>query len=551
VDGDQFGLHARCRARPQPVTFDRTHPFFRNDQARDNNGQATYRVPDATNPNLQPWVKQELEKQRAKVLAGEIGQTPRWSCKPGGVPGFSLFVVEPVYIVQGPKKVLLIYQGNQEVRHIYLNTQHTQNPTPSWYGESIGWYEGDELVVDTIGLSPKAVIDNYQTPHTDKLHVVERYRVDGSRQGARSQSDGRRPGRVQCAVESKTALQPHRARSLTRSQMLGEQCRPLRPEGIRRLADRGQAGFLSSTQSETRALPHRWLKKNARYGIAAALLGGAALAPAFSADEGARTAIPNFATDAKIGWQLTDDDFLLPDGGGPGPVVSDPRYPYISFYRYPTNPAAHIRVADLNNVILQPSTKAALEKANQRSLSGQVIAIPKERCWPVGVPAFLLYPATPVYFLQTPKEVLMVWMQDHQVRRVRLNEQHSPNERSQWFGDFHRSLRRRHAGRRHDRALAPHLYRQLLHPAQRTAPRCRALPHDRGRPHAGGEGSRRGPPSLHDPVERGAGLPADGERPHARNRLCREQRRPFRPRYRPHADSRKTRLLRRRAVPEF
>jgi hypothetical protein len=64
-----------------------------------------------------------------------------------------------------------------------------------------------------------------------------------------------------------------------------------------------------------------------------------------------------------------------------------------------------------------------------------VIAIPKERCWPVGVPAFLLYPATPVYFLQTPKEVLMVWMQDHQVRRVRLNEQHSPNERSQWFGD--------------------------------------------------------------------------------------------------------------------
>ena len=162
---------------PSPVTFDRTHPFFRNDQARDNNGQATYRVPDATNPNLQPWVKQELEKQRAKVLAGEIGQTPRWSCKPGGVPGFSLFVVEPVYIVQGPKKVLLIYQGNQEVRHIYLNTQHTQNPTPSWYGESIGWYEGDELVVDTIGLSPKAVIDNYQTPHTDKLHVVERYRV--------------------------------------------------------------------------------------------------------------------------------------------------------------------------------------------------------------------------------------------------------------------------------------------------------------------------------------------------------------------------------------
>jgi hypothetical protein len=122
-------------------------------------------------------VAEELKKQRDKVLSGEIGQTPRWSCKPGGVPGFSLFVVEPVYVIQGPKKVLLIYQGNQEIRHIYLNVPHTQNPKPSWYGESIGRYEGDQLVVDTIGLSPKAVIDNYQTPHTDQLHVVERYRV--------------------------------------------------------------------------------------------------------------------------------------------------------------------------------------------------------------------------------------------------------------------------------------------------------------------------------------------------------------------------------------
>ena len=182
-------------------------------------------------------------------------------------------------------------------------------------------------------------------------------------------------------------------------------------------------------------MPHRRLKSSARYGIAATLLAGAALAPAFSADEGARNAIPNFAPDMKTGWQLTDDDFVLPEGGGPGPVVSDPRYPYISFYRYPTNPRPTFRVADLNNVILQPSTKDALRKANEKSLSGQVIAVPKERCWPVGVPAFLLYPATPVYFLQQPKEVLMVWMQDHQVRRVRLNEQHSPNERSQWFGD--------------------------------------------------------------------------------------------------------------------
>jgi len=177
------------------------------------------------------------------------------------------------------------------------------------------------------------------------------------------------------------------------------------------------------------------LRTSGRYAFAAALVLGAAFAPAFSADEGERAAIPNFAPDTKTGWQLTDDDFVLPPNGGPSPVVSDPRYPYISFYRYQQNPRPTFRVADLDNIILQPSTKDALRKANEKVLSGEIIAVPKERCWPVGVPAFLLYPATPVYFLQTPKEVLLVWMQDHQVRRVRLNEKHEPNARSGWFGD--------------------------------------------------------------------------------------------------------------------
>ena len=55
-------------------------------------------------------------------------------------------------------------------------------PKPSWYGESVGHYEGDTLVVDTIGLNDKTVVDVYRTPHTEKLHVVERWRmVDGGK----------------------------------------------------------------------------------------------------------------------------------------------------------------------------------------------------------------------------------------------------------------------------------------------------------------------------------------------------------------------------------
>ncbi|HEX3483428.1 MAG TPA: hypothetical protein VHT51_00115 [Micropepsaceae bacterium] len=145
-------------------------------------------------------------------------------------------------------------------------------------------------------------------------------------------------------------------------------------------------------------------------------------------------AIPDFAPNANTGWQLTDDEFIAPPSG-PGPVRSDPAHPYISFYRFPTNPRPTFRVADLSNPILQQWTREALRKTNDKALSGKYLAIPKERCWPVGVPAFDLLPATPVYFLQTPKQVTMIWTQDHQVRHVFLNANHSAKPKPTWFGE--------------------------------------------------------------------------------------------------------------------
>jgi hypothetical protein len=118
-----------------------------------------------------------MKKANEAVLAGKIGFTARSSCMPAGVPGFSSFIVEPVYFIQSPKEVLMVYVGNQEVRHIHMDVTHSRNPKPSWYGESIGHYEGDTLVIDTIGLNNKTFVDNYRTPHTEKLHVVERYRL--------------------------------------------------------------------------------------------------------------------------------------------------------------------------------------------------------------------------------------------------------------------------------------------------------------------------------------------------------------------------------------
>jgi hypothetical protein len=76
----------------------------------------------------------------------------------------------------------MIFSGDAQVRQVYLDVPHSANPKPSWYGESVGHYEGDTLVVDTVGLNDRTFVDNFRTPHTEKLHVVERLRlVDGGR----------------------------------------------------------------------------------------------------------------------------------------------------------------------------------------------------------------------------------------------------------------------------------------------------------------------------------------------------------------------------------
>lgn len=175
------------------------------------------------------------------------------------------------------------------------------------------------------------------------------------------------------------------------------------------------------------------LRPRVRLLLAGLVCTAAALGSAFGA-ESAQSPSPSFAPDSVTGWQLLDDDFIPPPSG-PGPIVSDPAHPYVSFYRFPRNPKPSFRVADLSNPILQPWAREQLRQVNERSLSGSVVAIPKERCWPVGVPAFLLLPATPVYFLQTPKEVSMIWMQDHQVRRVYMDVPHSLEVTPSWFGE--------------------------------------------------------------------------------------------------------------------
>jgi hypothetical protein len=167
---------------PPLVRNDPAHPRVSNAEALRTGKQPTFLIADLSNANLKPWVKERMKKDNDEVLSGKVAFTPHSSCSPAGVPAFHLYGFQPMYFIQTPKQVVIIFSGDKQVRHVYLDVPHSTNPKPSWYGESVGHYEGDTLVVDTIGMNDKTFVDNFRTPHTERLHVVERFKlVDGGK----------------------------------------------------------------------------------------------------------------------------------------------------------------------------------------------------------------------------------------------------------------------------------------------------------------------------------------------------------------------------------
>jgi len=161
----------------RPVQSDPRYPFLTNVAANARGRTPNYRIGDLSNPNLKPAVKEAMKKDLDEVLAGKIAFTPSTSCVPAGVPWF-LLQPSNLFFVQTAKEVVLIQAYDSQVRHVFMNVPHSTDVKPSWYGESVGRYEGDTLVVDTIGLSRKTFVDPYRTPHSEKLHVVERFKLD-------------------------------------------------------------------------------------------------------------------------------------------------------------------------------------------------------------------------------------------------------------------------------------------------------------------------------------------------------------------------------------
>ncbi len=134
-------------------------------------------VGDYTNPILKPWAAEVVKKFGEISLAGEGYPTPRNQCWPEQVP--FVFINYGMQILQRPDKITILYSFDHQFRQVRMDQSHPAHVTPSWYGDSVGHYEGDELVVDTVGvkIGPFSMLDWYGTPYTEALHLVERYRL--------------------------------------------------------------------------------------------------------------------------------------------------------------------------------------------------------------------------------------------------------------------------------------------------------------------------------------------------------------------------------------
>jgi hypothetical protein len=117
---------------------------------------------------LQPWAL-KLSKERLSK------DDPNANCLPGGVPRMSPY---PWKIIQTPKLIVFLYEGNMHTyRQIFMDGNgHPSDLDPTWYGDSRGKWDGDTLVVDTVGFNDKFWFDGIGHPHTEKLHVIERFR---------------------------------------------------------------------------------------------------------------------------------------------------------------------------------------------------------------------------------------------------------------------------------------------------------------------------------------------------------------------------------------
>jgi len=130
-------------------------------------------------PPLQPWALEKYRAAREGIDPGQGGRNeldPNYYCFPPG-PARSMLMPNPFEIVQSAAVMYFLFEFNSGIRRIYLDQQeHPADVAETWMGHSIGRWDGDTLVADTVGMREETWLDRVGTPHSAALRIIERFR---------------------------------------------------------------------------------------------------------------------------------------------------------------------------------------------------------------------------------------------------------------------------------------------------------------------------------------------------------------------------------------
>ena len=145
-------------------------------------------VGDYKDPILKPHAAEAVKRWGEFSASGHDIPDPSNQCHPYSPP-FLLGMEQIVRIAPLKNEIVFYYSQDVQVRHIRLNEQHPAKVTPSAMGHSVGHYEGDTLVIDTVGIKvgPYTNVDRFGTPQSEAMHVVERYRLIDAEEARKAQ----------------------------------------------------------------------------------------------------------------------------------------------------------------------------------------------------------------------------------------------------------------------------------------------------------------------------------------------------------------------------
>jgi hypothetical protein len=127
-------------------------------------------------PPAGPQLTPEYEARRKALMARGVEDSDTANCLPPGMPGI-MGQPYPMEFLLTPGKVTIVIEAYQQVRHIYTDGRPLpEDPDPKFHGTSVGRWEGDTLVVETVGFSPQTQLAN-NVPHSGQMRITERFRL--------------------------------------------------------------------------------------------------------------------------------------------------------------------------------------------------------------------------------------------------------------------------------------------------------------------------------------------------------------------------------------